>query len=458
MVLTSIFNTKRIIAVLGAVIFFVVSCNDNINKKESSASEKSASNSFFSPEFSNPIDSLQIYYRQDQLVKLARLIYNLEPKLKKDSYEMGNLVYYKGLLMEEINDTKAYHEQEARLLNIAESTKYRDQKILLDYYVLENQLAAADKNGREGFEKLLYKSLDTLEKIQKKYRDESYYLKKGNTTCLLAEYYIDKKNYQKAEVYSNLTSKYMDSTKVDFYKVYYYYAKGLILANQKKPQEALLYYHKILDLAQKYHATRFLRNVYPVLNTSYNELGDFQSAAKYMLKYKMTNDTILSRQKQATDFVIAKEKELDQKAENKKRFIIIISVLVLMILLFFTGKKLLKNKTKTEVVPFINVTITDTVSQEDLHELVELSKNNENVFYLKFPEYNPLLIKDLNGFSPKLSDSEIKFCMYLSMKYTVKEIALYTNTSIKSVESKKYRLKKKINTPESEELAKRLNL
>jgi len=458
MILNSTSFAKKISIYISVIIFLIISCNDASKAENTAKQDQKKAVSAFRTKYSAKVDSLQIYYRQYKLVKLAQLIYNLEPKLKENSYDMGVLVYYKGLLFEEINDSKNYQEEDARLLKIAQSVQHPAQKIMLDYCLLENKFFATSNLDQPQLRKLLMKSLDTLEHVDKAYRDANYYFKKGSSTYLLAEYFIDHKDYDKAQYYNDLTKEYLDSTNVEYYKVYPYYIQGLILANKKKPHEALTYYHKIIHISEKYHSTRFLRNIYPVLNTSYNELGDFQSAAKYMLKYKMTNDTILSTQREATNFVNAKEKEAEGKTKRKMFIISVLSVLAVLVLLYFSIKKLRRSKPEVQVETVSFPPVVDVLSPDDLYELVELSKNNENAFYLKFSDYNPLLIKDLTAFLPKLSDSEVKFCMYLSMKYTVKEIALYTNTSIKSVESKKYRLKKKINTPENEELAKRLNL
>lgn len=81
---------------------------------------------------------------------------------------------------------------------------------------------------------------------------------------------------------------------------------------------------------------------------------------------------------------------------------------------------------------------------QDLDELIQLSQNNANAFYLKFIEVFPNLYDTLVKLQPKLSDSEIKFCMYLKLGYSTKEIAIHTNSTIKSVESKKYRLRRKL--------------
>ncbi len=95
---------------------------------------------------------------------------------------------------------------------------------------------------------------------------------------------------------------------------------------------------------------------------------------------------------------------------------------------------------------------------QDLDELIQLSQSNANAFYLKFIEVFPNLYDTLVHLQPKLSDTEIKFCMYLKVGYSTKEIAIHTNSTIKSVESKKYRLRRKFNNASDYKLMRTLNL
>ncbi len=410
-------------------------------------------------------DSIAIYYRECKLVKCAKIIYELEPKLNENSYEMGVLVFYKALLFEDINDEVNYEIQANRLANIAKHLPKKDQSILLQCYVIGNQIEAEfQKNNKKEVQRLLQKVIDTLDHVSPKNRISDFYFQKGRAYHLLSNSWVEFNNLKKADSLAELSLKYFDSTsESDYNRAYYYKSKGLIKANEKKPNEAIAYYHKVLDIANKNKAKRFLRNVYPMLNVSYNELGDFESASKYLLKYKMENDSLTNEQKRTTQFIIKKEKENVEKQDLKKKILFtLLSILVLGIV-FFVGRYFWKKftsleqqeKNDTQENPYADV---DNISQEDLAQLVALSKNDENAFYIKFVELNPKLYQQLNNFEPKLSDSEIKFCSYLSMKYTVKEIALYTNTSIKSVESKKYRLKKKLKDSADESLTCKLNL
>lgn len=60
-------------------------------------------------------------------------------------------------------------------------------------------------------------------------------------------------------------------------------------------------------------------------------------------------------------------------------------------------------------------------------------------------ELNIEFFKQIEGKYPQLNKSEIIICYYLFMGFTNKEIAIFLNTTIRSVESRRYRISKKIN-------------
>ena len=60
-------------------------------------------------------------------------------------------------------------------------------------------------------------------------------------------------------------------------------------------------------------------------------------------------------------------------------------------------------------------------------------------------ELNIEFFKKIEEKHPQLNKSEISICYYLFMKFTNKEIAVFLNTTIRSVESRRYRISKKMN-------------
>ena len=87
----------------------------------------------------------------------------------------------------------------------------------------------------------------------------------------------------------------------------------------------------------------------------------------------------------------------------------------------------------------------DLLTEENLHELIEVIQLNDLVFLKKFEKIFPGFFDKLNSLaSASLIISDLKFCAMLKLGLTTKEIAIYTNSTIKSVEGKIYRLRKKL--------------
>ena len=89
----------------------------------------------------------------------------------------------------------------------------------------------------------------------------------------------------------------------------------------------------------------------------------------------------------------------------------------------------------------------DKKSLDPLRKKVK-SEINEKADWEKFQKHlfsiHPDFIRTLNTEYPNLSTGEIKLCCYLKMNQTTKDIARWTGLSVRAVENKRYRLRKKL--------------
>ena len=81
-----------------------------------------------------------------------------------------------------------------------------------------------------------------------------------------------------------------------------------------------------------------------------------------------------------------------------------------------------------------------------------LAKNDNIVFYNKFQEVYPNFSNKLKRIAPTLVLTELQLCAYLKLNFTTKAIAIYTKSSVESINQKKYRLRKKLNIPSDEDM------
>ncbi|UOU98621.1 LuxR C-terminal-related transcriptional regulator [Chryseobacterium daecheongense] len=77
-------------------------------------------------------------------------------------------------------------------------------------------------------------------------------------------------------------------------------------------------------------------------------------------------------------------------------------------------------------------------------EVLQLAKDDDVSFLTRFNEVYPEFSKRLSLKYPDLTSNDIKFCALLKLNFSNKEIAQYGHLSIRTVESKKYRLRKKL--------------
>jgi DNA-binding CsgD family transcriptional regulator len=85
------------------------------------------------------------------------------------------------------------------------------------------------------------------------------------------------------------------------------------------------------------------------------------------------------------------------------------------------------------------------INVEHIKELESLAENHDSLFIIKFHEYFYRFIARLNSMaSPGLNGAEIEICAYIKIHFSTKDIALYTKCSVRSVENKKYRIRKKL--------------
>ncbi|QDH81351.1 hypothetical protein FKX85_20880 [Echinicola soli] len=104
------------------------------------------------------------------------------------------------------------------------------------------------------------------------------------------------------------------------------------------------------------------------------------------------------------------------------------------------------------------VTHNFTNSQEQFYNtsptqnLKSLIEKGDLHFLSEFNEIFPDFISKIKSASSKLNAMDIKFCVLLKMGFTTKEIASVTKSTVRAVQSRKYRIRKRLDVPNDEDL------
>ena len=275
----------------------------------------------------------------------------------------------------------------------------------------------------------------------KQYDSAGFYV---NKALLLADKYSDQDKYRK-----NYTLWVADLHAGDFY-----YA-------QKKFPGSEVYYKKAVSAATQIKYAYCLKGAYAGLAKVYTALNKPKEALKCFERSNQLADSLALVDKAAIkvplDYIVHDNEEKLSDSEKRYRRILLITGLALLIItcavLFYRRrfkKEIMLNKEKiNELIKKIKVSDDrrSPLKMEELKQIVELAVNNNPAFLMKFNEYDTEFSKKLLAIAPTLIAAEIEFCAMLRLNFETKEIARYTRISVRAVEGKKSRIRKKLNIP-----------
>jgi hypothetical protein len=86
-----------------------------------------------------------------------------------------------------------------------------------------------------------------------------------------------------------------------------------------------------------------------------------------------------------------------------------------------------------------------TMERNNFNNLIALAKNNSAEFLALFNEIYPEFVASLKTINPKIRNSELEFCAMTFLNFSTKHIAQYTFVTVRAVQVRKNRLRKKLN-------------
>ncbi|KPH14773.1 hypothetical protein AMQ68_04830 [Chryseobacterium sp. ERMR1:04] len=236
--------------------------------------------------------------------------------------------------------------------------------------------------------------------------------------------------------------------------------KGAIENISKDYQQAIKYFSIVIERSAKNRNTYNFFEITPMISASYGQIGDFEEATKYSWKYAHLLDSINSANKKSNNITLIKN--INLSAKDKQRVIsdvnkmLLYGILVLIIsielLLFYQ-----RIKRNSLVLPFIT-NKEDKFQKEEIDitikvmRLINFAKDDINVYYVEFQKIYPYFYQNLKDRYPKLNINDLNYCSFVKMNFNNEQIAEYTQTTLKSVESRRYRILKKIEIKSTSDL------
>ena len=244
----------------------------------------------------------------------------------------------------------------------------------------------------------------------------------------------------------------------DFFVVDYYVCKGdYELAGDaddaSRLDRALEFYNIALKKAKAVDYSGAEPEIYKQLAKIYKEKKDVENESYYLKKEIGTSEWLMSKSQanlSATKSKLYIKKSDERSGTSNYVFIVLFVLGLLLVGVLWRRKAIARffgNRFVKETVVVADTEESSGVNKVKFDELVECLVNDSDGFYVLFLQSFPNFSDNLLEINDKLKSSDIEFCALIIMQLDTKRIAQIKNVTVRAVESKKYRIRKKLNIP-----------
>ena len=305
--------------------------------------------------------------------------------------------------------------------------------------------------------------LDSIEKyselqmnLVKEFSEKDIPLSYVNAHIDMGYMYINNKDYQKAITEFDKSIALAQKYNVPMYfNAYLGYAK--VEEERGNYEKAISHYEKSLVYVKKIGEKDALRDQYEQLASFYRTHKiDDRKANEYLIAYNKLRDSLETENREVIDITmgyILKAKENQDNHSNT--FWIVGGLLGLFLLLllysFWKTRKssviLSEKETVLDEQKTLNATLSEAMQENKFQNLIALAKGNNPEFLMLFTELYPGFIAALKALDPKIRNTELEFCAMAYLNFSTKNIAEYTFVTVRAVQVRKNRLRKKLGIP-----------
>lgn len=271
-------------------------------------------------------------------------------------------------------------------------------------------------------------------------------------------------NKDSAEYYLN---RARDRIKENRYSIYnmsvYLLNRGRLYKSKGAYETALAYYKQALVISRQIKRPKEICKSYKLQAEIYELLGDGKRSHEYLLKYTRISDSIDRERRKGINILMKKFLEEQEKEyqSTKKRFQYIAwSAICICITIFLFVSLHFRKKRSLILKKDLLIKQKETESKElekklnfAFGEIVALAKANDPSFLARFQEVYPEVFKKLLAVNPRLVNTELTLCAMIWLNFSSKDIARYTFVQPKTVQVKKYRLRKKLGISPTEDIS-----
>ena len=394
------------------------------------------------------IQNICLYY--DKTYNLKKLLETAELlDRKSNEYQMpGYQVYAKTFLFDIYIYNGLYHKAKQQLdrgSKILKKANNRDPFIVRSKVNLYNAYSNYYAQIKDSYKRLEYNKL-AVKELEQNDVDVNYKKMLCINYSNLSIAYFDNNINDSAEYYalkSIAIGQFCEMKNLSFPN---FVILGNIYQRRSQYDKALQYYYQA-EQVKDYNNYVNINVLYNNMIDIYTKKNDTANLNQYSAKLEKLNLAIAENKNNSLSKVIDNMENKDQK---KNLYFIIITTLLLVtgimiITIILHKKKILVEQEKLSQ-HYFEQRINDKCELEYAN-LIEMIKNNDLAFFAVFQERFPNFSDKLRKINPQLIQSEIEFCALLKLNIPTKDIARYRFIEPKTVQNKKYIIRKKLNIP-----------
>lgn len=227
---------------------------------------------------------------------------------------------------------------------------------------------------------------------------------------------------------------------------------GLVAFINGDLRKALMHFESFYEGMVELRDLDGQKEVIGYIEEIYTLLDDADKKSYFKEKYAILSDSIAILHKEGMDVVVLKmlkDKSASTKIRNSYSYYYLALAICLMSVLMFWAfrKRLFKGEGKKVMLEESPILLTesDEVMSDEL--LIELFRKNEVTAFVEFKSAHHQFIQKLLDINPSFTVAELKLCALMRLNFETKEIVSLMGYSLRAVESKRYRIRKKVNIP-----------
>ncbi|MEI3789110.1 MULTISPECIES: hypothetical protein [unclassified Chryseobacterium] len=268
----------------------------------------------------------------------------------------------------------------------------------------------------------------------------------------IAERHFKLNNIDSAEFYINKANELLTTRQIPIEgKANVLRAFGKLNIEKKNYNKALNYLFSSLNITSKAQLGKGTLESYKLIAEAYNGLNFPEQESEYLAKYSALNDSLQREENSGINMVIKRMHK--EQADNEKRYssvllYVILSIVFLgSIIVYFVFKFSRRRERVKDAMINEKVKESENLKRKlttTYEELIMLAKRSDPSFMIKFRDSHSDFYDCLISKYPDLNPNDLKLCAFLKLDLSNKQISDYDHISIRTAESKKYRLRKKL--------------